>query len=214
MESSRRKSKAHAATAPNLACVVAALLAFAGVATAVMLGLTEGIDTGVRDSVHRWASPPLTQLFEGLSFIGSAAFIYTLTVPTIGGLWLLGRSRPALRLAVVMAAAAVLNSAVKFTAMRARPEPFFGAAPDSYSFASGHALFSACFYGVVAGLIAQHLPREWQRAGVLSAALAVIGGIGLSRIYLGVHHLTDVVAGFALAALIVCSVRALIAAQN
>ena len=45
-------------------------------------------------------------------------------------------------------------------------------------------------------------------------ACAIIAGIGLSRVYLGVHYLTDVVAGFALAALIVCVVRGIVAQQN
>jgi membrane-associated phospholipid phosphatase len=86
--------------------------------------------------------------------------------------------------------------------------------PDSYSFASGHALFSACFFSVVAGLVEAKLTSAWQRAVAWALACSIIAGIGLSRIYLGVHYLTDVIAGFALAALIVCLVRSIIAEQR
>ena len=103
---------------------------------------------------------------------------------------------------------------MKLAFARARPEAFFGDLPDTFSFASGHALFSACYFSVIAGLIAAHVARDWQRAVVWVLTCSIIAGIGLSRVYLGVHYLTDVVAGFALAALIVCIVRGIVAEQR
>lgn len=191
----------------SFACLTTAALLFAGITLAVLFGLTDGLDAATRAAVNRWASPQLTALFEGLSFWGSVVAIYALTAVAAAGLWLGGRRPAALRLVAVMAAAAILNNVVKMSIARPRPEALFGEVPASYSFASGHALFSACFYGVVGGLVAAELPQAWQRAAVLIAALAIIASIGLSRVYLGVHHPTDVLAGFALAAMIVCSVR-------
>jgi membrane-associated phospholipid phosphatase len=117
-------------------------------------------------------------------------------------------------LSLAFTLALILNNLIKLAFARARPEAFFGISPDSYSFASGHALFSACYYGIVAGLVAAHVAKDWQRAVVWVIACAIIAAVGLSRIYLGVHYLTDVIAGFALAALVVCVVRSLVAEQR
>jgi undecaprenyl-diphosphatase len=207
-------ARAEERTEWRFACLIVASLLFGATALAVAVGLADNIDTVTRAAINRWASPQLTLLAHGLSFIGSVAFLVTLTVVTAGGLWIGGRPRAALMLTLVFASALVLNNVVKLSFARARPEAFFGIVPESYSFASGHALFAACYYGVVAGLIAAHVPKDWHRAAVWVIACSIIAGVGLSRIYLGVHYLTDVIAGFALAALIVCVVRSVVTEQR
>jgi undecaprenyl-diphosphatase len=198
----------------RFACLIVSSLLFGAMAVAVVLGATDNLDAATRAGINRWASPNVTMLAEGASFIGSVAFLLTLTLLTAAGLWIGGRRRAALMLSLAFTLALILNNLIKLAFARARPDAFFGTAPDTYSFASGHALFSACYYGIVAGLIAAHLAEDWQRAVVWVLACAIIAGVGLSRIYLGVHYLTDVVAGFALAALIVCLVRSVVAEQR
>jgi undecaprenyl-diphosphatase len=198
----------------RFACLIVSSLLFGAMAIAVLLGVTDNLDAATRADINRWASPNLTMLAEGASFIGSVAFLVTLTALTAAGLWIGGRPRAALMLSLAFTLALILNNLIKLAFARARPEAFFGIAPDSYSFASGHALFSACYYGIVAGLIAAHVAKDWQRAVVWVIACAIIAAVGLSRIYLGVHYLTDVIAGFALAALVVCVVRSLVAEQR
>lgn len=195
-------------------CLIVSSLLFGAMAVAVVLGVTDNFDAATRAGLNRWASPNLTVLAEAASFIGSVAVLFTLAALFAAGLWMGGRPRAALLLLLVMLLAAIVNNVVKLTFARMRPEAFFGIAPDTYSFASGHALFSACFFSVVAGLIEAHVDKRWQRAAVWMLACAIIAGIGLSRVYLGVHYLTDVVAGFALAALIVCVVRGIVAQQT
>ena len=198
----------------RFACLIVSSLLFGAMAVAVVLGTTDNLDAATRAGINRWASPNLNMLAESASFIGSLAFLLTLTALTAAGLWIGGRRRAALMLSLAFTLALILNNLVKLAFGRARPEAFFGTAPDTYSFASGHALFSACYYGIVAGLIAAHVAKDWQRAVVWVAACAIIASVGLSRIYLGVHYLTDVIAGFALAALIVCIVRSVVAEQR
>ena len=134
-------------------CLVASSLLFGAMAVFMVLGVTDNLDAATRAGINRWASPNLTALAEGASFIGSVSVLFSLTALVAAGLWLGGRPRAALMLLLVMGIAAIVNNAIKLTFARARPEAFFGAVPDSYSFASGHALFSACFFSVVAGLI-------------------------------------------------------------
>src|SRR5262249_9538284 len=88
-------------------------------------------------------------------------------------------------------------------------EAFFGPAPHTYSFPSGHALCSFCFYVVLAGLIAARTRSMLLRvaAGVIAAVLVL--AIGLSRIYLGMHYPSHVIAGYLGAAIWVSALLAL-----
>ena len=80
---------------------------------------------------------------------------------------------------------------------RARPEPWFGyALPSTYSFPSGHAFVSFCFYLCLAEIV---IRDEWplaRKVAIWTAAVACTMTIGLSRVYLGVHYPTDVLAGY------------------
>lgn len=194
-----------------MACLATSALLFVCVTAAVLLNASDGLDASVRAGINGWATPALTVFFLFITQLGSVVVVYTLAVVETAALLFLGRRRDALYLAGVMIAAGVINNAVKFAVARARPEPFFGELPSSYSFASGHALYSGCVYGVLGALIAAEMPKAWQRMTVLGATLALIGSIGLSRVYLGVHYPTDVIAGFALAALIICVARGFMA---
>ncbi|HLY91696.1 MAG TPA: phosphatase PAP2 family protein, partial [Candidatus Angelobacter sp.] len=78
---------------------------------------------------------------------------------------------------------------------------FFGSLPNSYSFPSGHALTSLCFYGVMAGLLSARIKSLPWRIVMWTLAVLLIVSIGLSRIYLGVHYPSDVLAGYLAATL-------------
>jgi undecaprenyl-diphosphatase len=105
-------------------------------------------------------------------------------------------------MAIAMIGAALLDVALKHAFRRPRPAPFFGVPlPLSASFPSGHALASFCFFGVLAALLAHRTRSYWRAALVWLAAAALIAAIGFSRIYLGVHYPTDVIAGYLAAAI-------------
>jgi undecaprenyl-diphosphatase len=97
-----------------------------------------------------------------------------------------------------MAGAVILNFVLKTSFARTRPLPFFDTPlPSSYSFPSGHALFALCFYGVLAWLIAAGIRSQALRISIWTVAVLLVLLIGLSRIYLGVHYPSDVIAGYA-----------------
>lgn len=198
----------------SMACLATSSLLFIALAAAVLFGASDGLDASVRSAVNSWATPALTVFFMFVTQLGSVAVVYALAIVEAAALLFLGRRHDALYLAGVMVAAGVVNNAVKFAVARGRPEPFFGELPSSYSFASGHALYAGCVYGVLGALIAAEMPKAWQRTAVLAATLVLIGTIGVSRVYLGVHYPTDVLAGFALAALIICIARGLMAERR
>lgn len=97
---------------------------------------------------------------------------------------------------VCLSGAAFLNFLLKHLFERSRPELFRVVEASGYSFPSGHAMVSLCFYGMLAFLIARHIHRWRLQLVVSTLAAALVAAIGVSRIYLGVHYPTDVVAGY------------------
>ena len=175
---------------------VICLLSFAVLAAAMLAGLTAPADLAIRESIHRLASDNLTTLSVYLSFVGSSPVWLAAAVLIAAGLWLAGRRKQASALAACLLGAIVLENVLKLVLHRARPDVFFGTLPATYSFPSGHALFAMCFYGALAIIATDSNLSIQKRAFVWFIAILLVLGIGLSRIYLGVHYPSDVLAGY------------------
>lgn len=107
-----------------------------------------------------------------------------------------GRRISAVLLVVSTGGGMVLTTALKSVFQRARPELFeSGYTASFYSFPSGHATMAVGFYGTLAILVAWRL-RGFRRWAVVAAGFFLILLIGYSRLYLGVHYPTDVLAGY------------------
>ena len=122
--------------------------------------------------------------------------------------WLHWR-RATLWMLITLAGALVLDLTLKYAFHRTRPTPYFGPIPHTYSFPSGHALFSFCFYGVLAGLLAGRIRSLPLRIFIWTSAAILVLAIGISRIYLGVHYPSDVLGGYLTATLWVATMVAL-----
>lgn len=183
-----------------LAAATAALLLFALLAEDVLEGETMAFDGAVRSFVQQLASPALTSAMRFVTTLGSTQVLLALGLCACLIFFAAGRKRDVLLFAVTMAGATALNVALKLSFGRTRPAAFFDTPlPTSYSFPSGHALLSLCFYGALAVAVAPRLRRTEARAAVWAAAGLLAALIGFSRIYLGVHYPSDVVAGYAAA---------------
>ena len=179
----------------SLGAAVLALFLFAWLGNEMLQGDTQHFDQAVREWVHRYASPGMTRAMTAISLLGYNVLIVELVIALAVFAKLKWR-RAALWLTVAMAGSLVLDLTLKYIYHRTRPTAYFGMAPHSYSFPSGHAMCSFCFYGVLAGLLsARTKPLGW-RMLIWFAAAALVISIGLSRIYLGVHYPSDVVAGY------------------
>jgi undecaprenyl-diphosphatase len=177
-----------------LVAMAAALVGWLAVAR--RSGATLEFDLGVRARVHDWASPARTAIARSFSAVGSPLFISVFLAIAMLAFYRLEWKRSAITVAEVMAGAVVCNIGLKSVIQAPRPEPFFGTDPSSYSFPSGHALFSICFYGSIASALAAHAPERAARIGIGFAAALLVAGIGVSRVYLGVHYPSDVIAGY------------------
>jgi len=121
-----------------------------------------------------------------------------LMIVVVAGIFLVltGHKGSAILLIVSAAGGLVLNGVLKLGFDRPRPDVFVHSVHTvSSSFPSGHAMSSAIVYGTVAYLAARLHRRRWARWLVMLFAFIVIVLISASRIYLGVHYPSDVVAG-------------------
>jgi membrane-associated phospholipid phosphatase len=150
---------------------------------------------GIVHGAQSFSSPALTIIMKGLSLTGTEFFFLTL-LPLI--YWCIDKRR-GLRIGILVFLSAALNMRLKLAFAQPRPydlEPALGMAKESsYGMPSGHAQASAVFAGSAAPLF--HAP--WG----LIFAIALPFLVGISRIYLGVHFPTDVLAGWAIGAAIV-----------
>ncbi len=181
----------------GLVAAVVSLMFFLWLADEVFEGDTKIFDETVRQTIHQAAVPWLTQVMIFMSFIGSVAFIVgVLIFVTIIFLRLKWKHAAALLL-ITMAGEVVLDLTLKLFFQRARPEAFFNyPLPASYSFPSGHALGSFCFYIALAWLITSRIKNRGLKILIWIFAPTLVLLIGVSRIYLGVHFPSDVLAGF------------------
>lgn len=183
---------------------------FGGIAYEVVDGepLTV-LDARLADWLHSHAFAPLTQLMLSVSALNGIAGISILSVMLAlyftwkrEWYWLLW-------LAIASPGGMLVNVLTKYSFQRERP---FFVDPivmlTSYSFPSGHTTASTLFYGTLAAYLMPRVKTARQRAMIVFAALLMIIMVGTSRIYLGAHYLSDVLAGFAegLAWLAVCMV--------
>jgi undecaprenyl-diphosphatase len=156
------------------------------------------VDTEVANALHATATPTSTTLYRIISFIG------------LPGVWVLGAGMGlyfALKKAwfhlgiwvVALAGGQLLNELLKQIFSRPRPvfaDPLLVA--QNYSFPSGHAMMSLIGFGLFAYFIWHSLMHyRYLRIFLTFALVLLVVLIGISRMTLGVHYLSDVVAGFA-----------------
>ena len=182
------------------ATITAALAAaaFLALAYAVGHGYTVSFDANLREFAYSHSSSGLTGLFQIISFTGKLWFLVGLGGVVTAGFLYWRKYRWAALFLITMGGEILLETGSKALFARARPEPFFGLPPaESYSFPSGHALGSLCFYGILAMLISSRSDTH-RRRWIVSLAAVWILLIGFSRVYLGMHYPTDVLAGYLL----------------
>ena len=155
-------------------------------------------DQRLADWLHGRATDPFTDVFRAITTLGNFATLVVVTVIAVAVFWRRREGTDAVFVAFAFLGAQVLSSGMKLGFRRERP--FFPdplATESTFSFPSGHALVSLAVYGSIALVLARRLRRRGDRILLFAATGLLVGAIGFSRIYLGVHFLSDVLAGFA-----------------
>lgn len=184
----------------------ALVLLFAIIANFFTGGASDPFDRWIlqsfRDEVGRATYPRwLAEAIRDVSALGSATVVSLICGTVLGYLTLIRKRAAALLVLAAIAGGAILNNVLKSTFERPRPdfiEPL--ASVSSASFPSGHATFSAITYLTLAALIARTTPQLRQRLYAIAIALLLTILVGITRVLLGVHYPTDVLAGWCVGA--------------
>lgn len=148
--------------------------------------------------INRISSEQVTDFMIFMSHLGSTYFISVTGICMIIYLVLIRRHFwDAVLVPLALLGGGLLNLILKCLFQRQRPDLPHLVEASGFSFPSGHAMMSFIFYGLLAYLILLNFPHKKTRRTVIGITAAIIFFIGLSRIYLGVHYPSDVLAGFA-----------------
>ena len=177
-------------------------LVLAAVAACIFIWLLEEVGEGELTKLDTGAyllfvqtlrQPWLTPYMESISELAQPVALLAMLLAVEA--FAPGR-RPGACAAVNLVCAVALNVLLKQLVQRPRPDGFRLIAETGYSFPSGHSMVAMAFYGLLAWMVWHYERDRFVRwLGVIGFGL-VIALIGISRIYLGVHYASDVIAGF------------------
>ncbi|NEJ90010.1 phosphatase PAP2 family protein [Rhizobium leguminosarum] len=185
--------------------VLALMLVLLGGAAWVFFGVLEDVingdplvlaDSAIYNALQEVRTPAGDAIMIGITELGDTRVVVAVTAIVL--LWLLWRRawRTAVFWLVAVAGASALNTVIKVTLHRARPDELLYSGWSAFSFPSGHSTTNMVLYGFLAFLIARELRPALQLSVVLGAAVLIFL-IAFSRLYLGAHWFSDVVGGAA-----------------
>jgi len=184
----------------------AALLAFAKLADAVGEGGTRAFDERILLALRtpgNLADPIgpkwVEEMMRDFTALGSTG-VLILVVLAVGGFLVMTRKGfAALTVLIAVSSGVLLSQTMKWAYARPRPELVpHGAEVYTASFPSGHSMMSAVVYLTLGALLARTQSSQSTKVYILAVAVILTVLVGVSRVYLGVHWPTDVLAGWVL----------------
>ncbi len=133
-----------------------------------------------------------TPIAKIITQLGGAIFLIILSLALIISL---KNKRVSILILLNLIISTTLNQVLKFIIQRPRPTEFRIIDEKGYSFPSGHSMVSAAFYGFLIYLIYKNIKNKYLKWGLITLLSCIVILIGTSRIYLGVHYASDVIAG-------------------
>lgn len=194
-----------------LVMIVAAVLlfVFAVLADEVAEGDTRAFDERVLLALRAAGDPAdpigprwFEEMMRDFTAIGGTGVLVLMVLAVAGFLTLTGKGHAALAIIVAVSGGTLLSQTMKWAYARPRPELVpHGAEVYTASFPSGHAMMSAIVYLTLGAMLARTQSSQTVKAYIIGVAIFLTVLVGTSRVYLGVHWPTDVLAGWALGAL-------------
>jgi undecaprenyl-diphosphatase len=202
------RARREAALLGAIALAAASLALFAQLTDEVVEGETHAFDRALLLALRNPADPSdpigpawLESLMRDITALGSLGVLTLVSLAVVGFLILQGKRHTALLVTVAVGGGMLVSTLTKLGFDRPRPD-LVPHATEVYtaSFPSGHAMMSAVTYLTLGALVARVQSRRRLRLYLIGLAATLTMLIGASRVYLGVHWPTDVLAGWALGA--------------
>jgi membrane-associated phospholipid phosphatase len=145
--------------------------------------------------IHQFANPQFDRVMLFFTALGDPPTVVTIFIITIAWLGIKKRYSDVFRFTVVCIGGVLINQEMKLFFGKLRPELWQRLITEtSFSFPSGHAVGSMVVYGFLAYILAKEFQKIKRYIYICASILIVT--IGLSRLYLGVHYPTDIIAGY------------------
>lgn len=185
----------------GIAATSLAFWVFIELAENVVDGDAHLYDTKIMLAVHAYDPTNLVwlnELFRDITGLGGVGVLGLLIVASSLFLVVSNKRRTALFVMLATVSGAVLSTLLKIGFDRPRPDliPHLTHA-YSTSFPSGHAMVSAVVYMTLGALLAREVSGLWSKVYIMTVAIIITGLVGFSRVYLGVHWPSDIIAGWA-----------------
>ena len=160
----------------------------------VLQGRLFSFDYQIFDFIHQYLMNSfLTSFFKIITQMGSAAVLLGITLIS---LLFIKNKYFSISMGINLFLVSLFNLLLKNIFMISRPDTITLIDESGYSFPSGHAMMSFAFYGYLIYLIDKNMkPSIWKKIIIIFLILLILC-IGFSRIYLGVHHFSDIIGGY------------------
>lgn len=153
-------------------------------------------DSALYGFISKYISHNMTDIMRIISFFGSAQFLISLALLILIFAYKYKLKNYRWFIAYNLAITWILNDLFKYIFHRQRPDILRLTEVSGYSFPSGHSMTSISFYGLIIYMVCINIKKGWIRYTAAVSLGTLIALIGISRVYLGVHYASDVLAGF------------------
>ena len=185
-------------TKKKIITVIGLSILFVIISILVIFGLTNSIDMGFYNYLMNFRCEFLDNYFILITKCGDVSFICGLVL----GVILILRNKYSLLYGCLAVDCALTNKIVKHIIRRDRPDVLKLIKQGGFSFPSGHSMISMCMYGCLIYVVLKKIKNKYLKWFLVFILSLLIVSVGLSRIYVGVHYLSDVVSGFILGVII------------
>lgn len=181
----------------KIVAIVIALIVFFSIAISIK-DSEEGVlfDEKIMEKVHVTTNPTMTTIMKGITFLGSSHFFFGFGVILLFMFIKKGYYKGIIPLFLSIIGTYAGNAILKKIFTRTRPLKYFLIEQGGHSFPSGHSMVSMAFYTTMTYLILENSHKKGRNIFIWILNFLLIGLIGFSRIYLGVHWPTDIIAGY------------------
>lgn len=179
----------------SIVLILGALFIFLKIGNEILGDEVFSFDITITNFIYSFRSPQMTYVMLFITSLGGAFFLFILSIITI--LYIATKRRKdAIIYSIILYTGVILNIIVKQIVQRPRPHHLPLIREDSFSFPSGHAMNSFVFYAAFSYFILRETKNTKIAIVISIVSVLLVLCIGLSRIYLGVHYPSDVVAGY------------------